>query len=204
MSPFTTIEDAIDELRHGRMVILVDDENREQEGDIVVAAEKISPEAVNFMITHARGMLCLTVTEALIQRLQIPMMPVRNQQPNQAAFAVSIEAVHGVTSGTSAFDRAKTIQTAVNPSSTPADIALPGHVLPIVAQSGGVLERPGHTEGSVDLVRLAGFEPAAVICEVMRADGRMSRLPELIEFAKQHQLKLVSINDLIAYRNTHA
>src|SRR5579872_5124672 len=146
MSQFTSIEHALIALSQGQMVILLDDEHREQEGDLVIAADKITPEAINFMVSHAHGIVCLTVTEALIQRLQIPMQPMRHAQPNQAAFAVSIEAVQGVTTGTSAFDRAKTIQVAVNPASTPADIALPGHVLPIVACSGGVLERPGHTE----------------------------------------------------------
>jgi 3,4-dihydroxy 2-butanone 4-phosphate synthase/GTP cyclohydrolase II len=202
MSQFTTIESALDELRHGRMLILVDDDNREQEGDLVIAAEKISPDAINFMGKYARGMMCLTVTNALVDRLEIPMMPVRNQHPNQAAFTVSIEAAQGVTSGISTFDRAETILTAINPLSTPNDIALPGHVFPLLARAGGVLERPGHTEGSVDLVRLAGFQPAAVICEIMKDDGNMARLPELSEFAIKHNIKLVAIKDLIGYRLT--
>ena len=200
MNQFTKIESALEELRQGRMLILVDDENREQEGDLVMVAETVTPQAINFMAKHARGMMCLTVTAPLVERLQIPLMPVRNPHPNQAAFAVSIEAASGVSSGISTYDRARTIQVAVNPLSTPADITLPGHVFPLVARPGGVLERPGHTEGSVDLVRLAGFQPAAVICEIMRDDGHMARLPDLCEFAIKHNIKLVAINDLIAYR----
>jgi 3,4-dihydroxy 2-butanone 4-phosphate synthase/GTP cyclohydrolase II len=200
MSEFATIENALNELRQGKMLILVDDDNREQEGDLVSVAEKISPDAINFMAKHARGMMCLTVTDAIVNRLEIPMMPVRNQHPNQAAFTVSIEAAQGVTTGISTFDRAETILIAVNPLSTPNDITLPGHVFPLVARAGGVLERPGHTEGSVDLVRLAGFQPAAVICEIMRDDGNMARLPDLREFAIKHDIKLVAIKDLIAYR----
>jgi 3,4-dihydroxy 2-butanone 4-phosphate synthase/GTP cyclohydrolase II len=200
MSQFTSIENAIDALRQGQMLILVDDENREHEGDLVIAAEKISPEAINFMSKHARGMMCFTVTDEIINRLEIPMMPVRNKHPNQAAFAVSIEAARGVTTGISTYDRAQTILTAVNPHSSVDDITLPGHIFPLVARSGGVLERPGHTEGSVDLARLAGFQPAAVICEIIKDDGNMARLPELSEFAIKHNIKLVAINDLIAYR----
>lgn len=200
MSPFVSIETALQELRQGRMIVLVDDEQRENEGDLVIAAEKISPVAINFMSKYARGMMCLTITDEIVERLQIPLMPERNKQPNQARFTVSIEAAHGVTSGMSVDDRTKTILTAINPSSSVDDISMPGHVFPLVARPGGVLERPGHTEGSVDLVRLAGLLPAAVICEVMNDDGSMARLPDLSEFAIKHNIKLSAINDLIAYR----
>jgi 3,4-dihydroxy 2-butanone 4-phosphate synthase/GTP cyclohydrolase II len=200
MSQFTTIETALEELRQGRMLILVDDEHREQEGDLIIAADKITPEAINFMTQYARGLVCLTITPEIVERLQIPLMPERHKLPNQAAFTVSIEAAHGVSTGVSVFDRARTIQVAVDPQSTPQDISMPGHVFPLQAREGGVFVRPGHTEGSVDLARLAGLQPAAVICEIMNADGSMARLPDLQTFAKQHQIKIVSINDLIHYR----
>lgn len=203
MSPFIPIVEAIDELRQGRMVILVDDENREQEGDLVVAAEKITPELINFMLTHARGILCLTLASSIVDRLHLPLMPERNRLQDQALFTASIEAMCGITSGVSVTDRAHTIQVAVNPASGPQDISMPGHIFPIQARDGGVLERPGHTEGSVDLVKLAGLEPAAVLCEIMLPNGQMARLPELIEFAKMHQIQVVAINDLIAYRLAH-
>ncbi len=203
MSQFASIKAALKDLQEGRMIILVDDERREQEGDIIIAAEKITPEAINFMATHARGLICLTLTQETVERLQIPLMPVRNQLPNQAAFTVSIEAAEGVTTGVSAYDRAHTIQVAVNPTAVPQDVSTPGHVFPLRARQGGVLVRPGHTEGSVDLARLAGLQPAAVICEIMRADGKMARLPDLQIFAEQHQLKLVTIQDLISYRLMH-
>lgn len=203
MSEFITIENAISELREGRMLILVDDENREQEGDLLIAAEKVIPEAINFMTKHARGVVCLTLTTDIVNRLRIPLMPERNSNPNQAAFTVSIEAAKGVTTGVSAFDRAHTIRLVVDPSSTPMDISMPGHVFPLQARKGGVLERAGHTEGSVDLARLAGLQPAAVICEIMKDDGTMARLSDLREFSRQHNIKLVSINDLIEYRLKH-
>ncbi len=203
MTQFTTIETALDELRQGRMLILVDDENREQEGDLVIAAEKVTPEAINFMARYARGLICLTLTEDIVERLRIPLMPERNKLPNQAAFTVSIEAVNGVTTGVSARDRAHTIQVAINPQSTFQDLSMPGHVFPLQARKGGVFVRQGHTEGSVDLARLAGFQPAAAICEIMNEDGTMARMPDLEVFAKQHNIKIVSINDLIAYRLKH-
>ncbi len=203
MTSFASIETALEELRQGRMLILFDDENREQEGDLVIAAEKITPEAINFMTKHARSMICLAVTEDIIRRLQIPLMPERSKHHNQAAFATSIEAMRGVTTGASAFDRAYTIKVAVDPTSTPRDISMPGHVFPLQARLGGVLERPGHTEGSVDLARLAGLQPAAVIGEIMNDDGTMARMPALEKFAQQHNIKLVRINDLIAYRLSH-
>jgi len=203
MSPFIPIVDAIDELRQGRMVILVDDDNREQEGDLVMAAEKITPEAINFMITHARGILCLTLAPAIVDRLHLPLMPERNRLPDQALFTASIEAMGGVTSGVSVTDRAHTIQVAVNPTSGPQDVSMPGHIFPIQARAGGVLERAGHTEGSVDLAKLAGLQPAAVLCEIMQINGTMARLPELMAFAKIHGIKIAAINDLIAYRLAH-
>lgn len=203
MSEFISIEEALNELRQGRPIILVDDEHREQEGDLVIAAEKVTPDAINFMAKNARGLICLTITEEVKDRLRIPLMPERNKLTNQAAFTISIEAAHGVTTGVSAKDRAHTIQVAINPESKPDDISTPGHVFPLLARHGGVLERPGHTEGSVDLMRLAGLQPAAVICEVMSDDGTMARLNELRDFSKQHNIKIVSINDLIAYRMTH-
>lgn len=203
MTQFTPIETAIEELSQGRMVILVDDDRREQEGDLIIAAEKVTPEAINFMSKYARGLICLTITEEVVQRLQIPMMAERHKVPNQASFTTSIEAVEGVTTGVSAFDRAHTIQVAINPKSTIADIAMPGHVFPLRAKTGGVLMRPGHTEGSVDLARLAGLQSTAVICEIMNDDGSMARMSDLNQFAALHKIKIASINDLIAYRLTH-
>ncbi len=200
MTHFVAIECAVAELRQGRMVILVDDENREQEGDLVLAAEKVTPEALNFMLNYARGLICLTVAQEIVERLQIPLMVERHKQPNQAMFTTSIEAAQGVSSGVSVYDRAQTIRVAVDPNATPEDISMPGHVFPIQARAGGVLERPGHTEGSVDLVQLTGLQPAAVICEVMKEDGSMARLPDLIEFATRHAIKIVAIHDLITYR----
>jgi 3,4-dihydroxy 2-butanone 4-phosphate synthase/GTP cyclohydrolase II len=203
MTQFASIEAALEELRLGRMVILVDDERREQEGDLVIAADKVTPEAINFMTQYARGLVCLTLTEDIVQRLQIPLMPERYKLPNQAAFTVSIEAVQGVTTGVSVFDRTHTIRVAIDPASTYRDISMPGHVFPLQARKGGVLARPGHTEGSVDLARLAGMQPAAVICEIMKDDGTMARLPDLQQFAEKHHIKIVSINDLISYRFQH-
>ena len=200
MNSFISIEDALTELRAGHMIILVDDEHREQEGDLVIAASKVTPEAINFMTKYARGVVCLPLTEEIVERLRLPLMPERNVHANQAAFTASIEATDGVSTGVSAHDRAHTIRVAIDPASGPSDISTPGHVFPLQARKGGVLQRPGHTEGSVDLVKLAGLEPAAVICEIMNDDGTMARLPDLREFAKQHNIKLVSINDLIEYR----
>jgi 3,4-dihydroxy 2-butanone 4-phosphate synthase/GTP cyclohydrolase II len=200
MVHFASISDAINELRQGRMIILVDDDDREGEGDLVVAAEYATPAAINFMLKYARGIVCLTVTDELVKRLQLPLMAERLKHPNQALFTTSIEAARGVTSGVSVYDRAHTIRVAIDSNSTPNDIAMPGHIFPIQARPGGVLERCGHTEGSVDLVRLANLIPAAVICEIMQDDGSMARLPELTAFAKLHQIKMAAINDLVAYR----
>lgn len=199
-SPFISIEEAIEEFKQGRMVIMVDDEDRENEGDLVIAAEKITPEVVNFMINNGRGLLCLSMHENDINRLQIPLMVKENNSQFNTAFTVSIEAAVGVTTGISAHDRARTIQVAINPKSTPADIIAPGHIFPLLAKSGGVLERQGHTEASVDLSILSGLSHNAVICEILNDDGTMARVPDLIKFGKKHNLKMMSISDLVAYR----
>jgi 3,4-dihydroxy 2-butanone 4-phosphate synthase/GTP cyclohydrolase II len=195
-----TIEEAISDIQAGRMVILVDDEDRENEGDLTMAAQFVTPEAINFMARHGRGLICLTLTEERVAELGIPMMTPRNASRFQTAFTVSIEAREGVSTGISAADRAHTIQTAIAPRSGPDDLVTPGHVFPIRARQGGVLVRSGQTEGSVDLARLAGVTPAGVICEIMNEDGTMARLPQLLEFGKQFGLKVVTIADLIKYR----
>ncbi len=198
--PVARVNEAIQEIRRGRPVILVDDEDRENEGDIVIAAEKITPEWVNFMAKHGRGLICLTVTAERAAELDLAPMVGNNSAQFQTAFTVSIEAREGVTTGISAADRARTIQVAVDPASTARDLARPGHIFPLIARDGGVLVRTGHTEGSVDLARLAGLTPAGVICEVLKDDGSMARRPELEQFAKEHDLKIISIADLIAFR----
>jgi len=200
MMVFESIESALNDLRQGRMVILVDDEDRENEGDLVLAASMVSPEKINFMATHGRGLICLSMPREDIERLKIPMMVEENSSRFSTAFTVSIEAAEGVTTGISAQDRAKTIQVAIDPKSGPKDIVMPGHIFPLRSKEGGVLVRAGQTEGSVDLARLAGLKPAAVICEIMNEDGSMARLKDLIPFSEKHQLKIVSIKDLIAYR----
>lgn len=197
---FNTIEEAIEDISNGKMIILVDDEDRENEGDLTMAAEKVTPEAINFMAKYGRGLICLSLTEQRVHELQLPMMAEDNTSSFGTAFTVSIEAKKGVTTGISAQDRAHTILTAINPGTKPEDIARPGHVFPLRARPGGVLQRAGQTEGSVDLTRLSGLSPAGVICEIMNDDGTMSRVPELMEFAKTHNLKIVTIKDLINYR----
>lgn len=199
-NPFSSIEDAIVAIKAGKMVVLVDDEARENEGDLVVAAEHITADKINFMSKFGRGLICLSMAEPLINKLGLPMMTESNRSPFGTAFTVSIEAASGVSTGISAKDRARTIKVAIDPNSTPEDIISPGHMFPLKARKLGVLERAGQTEGSVDLVTLAGLTPAAVICEVINDDGTMSRLEQLINFSKQHDLLLVSINDLIEYR----
>lgn len=194
---------AIEEIRAGKMVILVDDEDRENEGDLTMAAEKVTPEAINFMATHGRGLICLTLQEAQIDKLELPMMVRNNEATLETAFTVSIEARHGVTTGISAKDRATTIRAAIAADARPGDVVSPGHVFPLKARPGGVLVRTGQTEGSVDLARLAGLEPAGVICEIMRDDGEMARMPDLERFAAEHDLMIVSVADLIAYRLQH-
>jgi len=195
-----TIEEAIEDYRAGKMIILVDDEDRENEGDLCMAAQMVTPAAINFMATHGRGLICLAMTAEQIEKLQLPMMVRENRSPFETAFTVSIEARSGVTTGISAADRAHTIQTAVRLDVKPEEIVSPGHVFPLRAKRGGVLVRTGQTEGSVDLARLSGLRPSAVICEIMNEDGTMSRLPDLKKFAKKHDLKIVTIADLIAYR----
>jgi len=199
---FNMIEEAIEDIRHGKMVILVDDEDRENEGDLTMAAEAVTPEAINFMAKFGRGLICLSMTPDRVEHLQLPMMTTDNTSAFGTAFTISIEAKKGVTTGISAADRATTIKTAISPKSGPEDLARPGHVFPLRARAGGVLQRAGQTEGSVDLARLAGMVPAGVICEIMNDDGTMARVPQLIEFAKMHKMKIVTIKDLIAYRVT--
>jgi 3,4-dihydroxy 2-butanone 4-phosphate synthase/GTP cyclohydrolase II len=195
-----TIDEAIEDMAKGKMVILVDDEDRENEGDLCMAAEKVIPEAINFMAKYGRGLICLSLSPERIDQLKLPMMTDENTSSFDTAFTVSIEAKKGVTTGISAADRATTILTAINPASTPEDLARPGHVFPLRARPGGVLQRAGQTEGSVDLARLAGLYPAGVICEIMSDDGTMARMPELLEFAKKHNVRIVTIKDLIGYR----
>jgi 3,4-dihydroxy 2-butanone 4-phosphate synthase/GTP cyclohydrolase II len=198
--PVSTIEEAIKDIKEGRMIILVDDEDRENEGDLTMAAEKVTPDAINFMAKYGRGLICLTLTGEHVDRLGLPMMAARNTSRFGTAFTVSIEAKQGVTTGISAHDRATTIKTVMKDDCTPDDIATPGHVFPLRARDGGVLARAGQTEGSVDLARLAGLKPAGVICEIMKDDGTMARMPDLELFAKEHGLKIVTIADLIEYR----
>ncbi|HET9299879.1 MAG TPA: bifunctional 3,4-dihydroxy-2-butanone-4-phosphate synthase/GTP cyclohydrolase II [Candidatus Polarisedimenticolaceae bacterium] len=199
-SPFAPIEEAVAELRAGRMIIILDDEDRENEGDLACAAELVTPEIVNFMATHGRGLICLPMSPDRLDELQIPLMVEKNTARLGTAFCVSIEARRDVSTGISAADRARTIRTAVDPSTRPEDLARPGHVFPLRARKGGVLKRAGQTEASVDLCRLGGLKAAAVICEIMNPDGTMARLPQLSAFAAQHGLKMVTIADLIRYR----
>jgi len=194
------IEDVIRDIRAGRMVILVDDEDRENEGDLCMAAEAVTPEAINFMAKFGRGLICLTLERAQVKKLNLPMMVEKNKSPYETGFTVSIEARTGVTTGISAADRARTIQVAVRPDAKPDDIVSPGHIFPLRARRGGVLERTGQTEGSVDLARLAGMMPAGVICEIMKDDGTMARMPDLEKFAAEHDMKIAAIADLVAYR----
>ncbi|MBI2605641.1 MAG: 3,4-dihydroxy-2-butanone-4-phosphate synthase [Deltaproteobacteria bacterium] len=195
-----SIQKAISALRRGEMIILVDDEDRENEGDLVVAAEKITPEAINFMARHGRGLICLAMAPGMVERLSLPMMTTRNQSTYGTAFTVSIEARKGVTTGISAADRARTVRVAVAKNAKPEDVIMPGHIFPLRAREGGVIERGGQTEGSVDLARLAALQPAAVICEIMNEDGSMARLPALQRFARKYHIAIVSVKDLVAYR----
>ncbi|MBD0369445.1 MAG: 3,4-dihydroxy-2-butanone-4-phosphate synthase [Pyrinomonadaceae bacterium] len=198
--PFASIEEAARDIREGRMVIIVDDEDRENEGDLVCAAEKITPEIINFMATHARGLICMPLTEERCDELHLTMQVADNTSFLGTAFTVSIEARKGVTTGISAADRATTILTAVDPKTRPQDLARPGHIFPLRARKGGVLVRPGQTEASVDLARIAGLYPAGVICEIMNPDGTMARMPELEAFAAEHDLKIISVAELVRYR----
>ena len=197
----SSIEEIIIEMRAGRMVILVDEEDRENEGDLVLAAEHVTPEAINFMVKHARGLVCLTITESRRQQIGLTQMARDNKSAYNTAFTVTIEAASGVTTGISAHDRARTIQVAVARDARPEDIVQPGHIFPITAKPGGVLVRAGHTEAGCDLAQMAGFEPSSVICEILKDDGSMARLPDLIEFAREHNLKIGTIADLIHFRS---
>lgn len=199
------IEEALEELRTGRMIIVVDDEDRENEGDLVLAAEKATPEAVNFMVTHGRGLICVALTGERLEALRIPMMvpPEGNTSRFQTAFTLSVDAQRGTTTGISAHDRAVTIRALADPATWPEDLVMPGHIFPLRARDGGVLVRAGHTEAAVDLARLAGMTPAGVICEILAEDGSMARLPQLEDFAATHGLKIITIADLIAYRRRY-
>jgi len=199
----SSVEDIIEDARNGRMFILVDHEDRENEGDLVIPAQMATPDAINFMATHGRGLICLTLTSEQTDRLGVPMMASSNSSRHETPFTVSIEAREGVTTGISAHDRARTVSVAISPELNTADIATPGHVFPLRARDGGVLIRAGHTEAAVDISRLAGLNPSGVICEIMNDDGTMARLPDLIGFAQKHGLKIGTISDLIAYRHRY-
>ncbi|MGB0497703.1 MAG: 3,4-dihydroxy-2-butanone-4-phosphate synthase [Rubricella sp.] len=199
----SSIEEIIEDARNGRMFILVDHEDRENEGDLVIPAQMATPDAINFMATHGRGLICLTLTGERLDALGLPLMSARNSSRHETAFTVSIEAREGVTTGISAADRARTVSVAIDPRSGPQDIATPGHIFPLRAREGGVLVRAGHTEAAVDISRLAGLNPSGVICEIMKEDGTMARLPDLVAFAQLHGMKIGTISDLIAYRRRH-
>ncbi|MCX7630684.1 MAG: 3,4-dihydroxy-2-butanone-4-phosphate synthase [Geminicoccaceae bacterium] len=202
-SPIAPIEEIIEEARRGRMVILVDDEDRENEGDLVIPAQFCDAEAINFMARYGRGLICLALTRQRCEHLGLPLMAQGNESRRSTAFTVSIEARHGITTGISAADRARTIQVAIDPATRRDDLSTPGHIFPLMARDGGVLVRAGHTEAAVDIARLAGLDPSGVICEIMNDDGTMARLPDLVVFARKHGLKIGKIADLIAYRLRH-
>src|SRR6266513_2861777 len=198
--PFVPVEEAIQEIRAGRILVVVDDEDRENEGDLTIAAEKVTPEIINFMATHGRGLICLTLTAERCDYLRLPLISAQNTSNFGTAFCESIDAREGVTTGISAADRTRTILSAIDPATRPSDLARPGHVFPLRAREGGVLVRAGQTEASVDLARLAGLTPAGVICEIMNDDGTMARVPQLEEVAERHGLKMITVADLIAFR----
>ena len=200
---FADVPTAIEEIRAGRMIVVVDDEDRENEGDITLAAEKVTPEAINFMAKHGRGLVCLTMTEERLDHLRLGPMSAENTSQYGTAFCEAIDARVGVTTGISAYDRARTIQVAIDPATQASDLARPGHVFPLRARKGGVLVRAGQTEASVDLARLAGLIPAGIICEIMKDDGTMARVPDLIEFCRQHDMKMLTVAELIRYRMAH-
>jgi 3,4-dihydroxy 2-butanone 4-phosphate synthase / GTP cyclohydrolase II len=200
VTPFATIEEAVDDIRNGKMVVVVDDPERENEGDLVIAAQFATPDAINFMATHARGLICLCLTADRCEELGLPPMTPRNEAPLGTAFTVSVEAREGVTTGISAADRAHTIQVAIDAASTPHDLVQPGHVFPLRARDGGVLVRAGQTEAAVDLARLAGLVPAGVVCEIMNEDGTMARVPDLVPYCETHGLRMITVADLIEYR----
>src|SRR6202008_3435993 len=201
--PFTEVPTAIEEIRAGRMIVVVDDEDRENEGDLTLAAEKVTPEAINFMARYGRGLICLTLTEERLEHLRIGPMSAENTSNYGTAFCEAIDAREGISTGISAYDRARTIQVAIDPATKPADLARPGHVFPLRARKGGVLVRAGQTEASVDLARLAGLVPAGIICEIMKDDGSMARVPDLTEFCREHKLKMLTVAELIRYRMAH-
>ncbi len=201
--PFTDVPEAIEEIRAGRMIVVVDDEDRENEGDLTLAAEKVTPEAINFMAKFGRGLVCLAMTEDRLDHLRIGPMTAENTSQYGTAFCEAIDARQGVTTGISVYDRARTIQVAIDPTTTPSDLARPGHVFPLRARKGGVLVRAGQTEAAVDLSRLAGMVPAGIICEIMKDDGSMARVPDLIEFCREHNLKMLTVAELIRYRMAH-
>lgn len=195
------IEEAIADIKQGKVVIVVDNEDRENEGDFITASRNVTPEIINFMSKEGRGLICAAITPERAQHLDLPLMVTHNTDPNKTAFTVSVDLLgNGCTTGISAHDRAKTVQSLISPSTTPRDLARPGHIFPLIAKPEGVLRRPGHTEATIDLARLAGFEPSGVLVEIMNEDGTMARLPQLLEIAEKHQLKIISIEDLIAYR----
>lgn len=198
--PFATVLEALEEFRRGRMVVVVDDEQRENEGDLTLAAEFVTPQAINFMAKYGRGLICLAITEQRADQMRLAPMTRTNTSRFGTAFTESIEAKEGVTTGISAYDRARTIQVAIDPGSRPRDLARPGHVFPLRAREGGVLVRPGQTEAAVDLARIAGLTPAGVICEVMNEDGTMARVPDLIQFCAHHELRMLAVAELIRYR----
>ncbi len=202
-TPFATIEQAIEDIRAGRIVVVVDDEDRENEGDLTIAAQFATPDAINFMATHARGLVCLCLTEERADELGLRPMTDHNEAPLGTAFTVSVEAREGVTTGISAADRSRTIQVAISPEASPRDLVQPGHVFPLRAKPGGVLERIGQTEAAVDLARLAGLNPSGVVCEIMNDDGTMARVPDLVRYCERHGLKMVTVADLVEYRRRH-
>ena len=199
-TPFSTIEAALEDIREGKFVVVVDAADRENEGDLTIAAQFATPEAINFMATHGRGLICLCLTEERCEELGLRQMTDRNETPFGTAFTISIEAREGVTTGISAPDRARTIQVAIDPSRGPADLVQPGHIFPLRARRGGVLQRAGQTEAAVDLARLAGLNPAGVVCEIMREDGTMARVPDLIPYCERHGIRMITVEDLIEYR----
>src|SRR3712207_4536515 len=203
MSPFAPVEEAIEDIRAGRMVVVCDDEDRENEGDLTIAAEFATPEAINFMAREGRGLICLALTPERCDELGLDLMAAKNESPFETAFTVSIEAREGVTTGISAADRARTIAVAIDPRSRARDLVQPGHIFPLKAKAGGVLERTGQTEAAVDLARLAGLNPAGVICEIMNDDGTMARVADLERYCARHGLKMITVADLIAYRPRH-
>jgi 3,4-dihydroxy 2-butanone 4-phosphate synthase/GTP cyclohydrolase II len=201
----SSVSEILNDFKMGKFVLITDDEDRENEGDLIIAAEFVQAHHINFLAKHARGLICLSLTQAQIDKLKLPLMASPHHQAGatQTAFTVSIEAAHGISTGISAADRALTVQVAANPKAVPTDLICPGHIFPLRANNDGVLGRPGHTEASIDLARLSGLNPAAVICEVMNDDGTMARMSDLVEFSKLHQIKIGTISDLIQYRKSH-